>query len=110
MAFNVKANKTIIKRNKYTLIPIVLVVMMLFILKSRIPVKDVQYTEQVTYNNMKYRYEEVIRASPFKFVRAGSVKEGKLVLLQRGDKKTATPDTIYIYEGSRRYLKYKIIR
>lgn len=108
MAFDVEANKKIIKRNKYTLIPLILIIAMLFILKSRMPVKEVQYHEQVTYNNTKYKYEEVIKANPLTFVRAGSVQEGKLVLLRRGDKEAATPKTIYIYAGSGRYLRYKI--
>lgn len=108
MAFNVKANKRIIKRNKYTLIPLILIIAMLFVLKSRMPVKEVQYFEEVTYNNTKYKYEEVVKGNSFKFVRAGSVAEGKLVLLQRRDKKAATPEVIYIYGGSRRYLRYII--
>lgn len=108
MAFDVEANKKIIKRNKYTLISLILIVAMLYVLKSRMPAGDVQYHKLVTYNHTKYKYEEVIKANPLKFVRAGSVEEGKLVLLQRGDKGTATPEEIYIYAGSGRYLRYKI--
>ncbi len=108
MSFRIKANKKIIKRNKYTLISLILIIVILFVLKSRMPVGDVQYYEEVTYNNIKYKYEEVIKTNSFKFIRAGSVAEGKLVLLQRIDKKAATPETIYIYGGSGRYLRYKI--
>ena len=108
MAFNIKENKRIIKKNEYTLISMALIIIILFVLKSRMPVKNTQYYEEVTYNNTKYKYEEVIKSNPFKFVRAGSVKEGKLVLLLRRHKGAAMPETIYIYAGSGRYLRYGI--
>lgn len=107
MALDLKANIRMIKKNKYTIISLIIIMAVLYIIKNRIPVSTAKYYEVVNYVNVRYKYMDTVRGSAFSFVRAGGTKEGNIVLLRRKDKSQAIPVNIYIYAGSGRYLKYE---
>ncbi|KUO68094.1 MAG: hypothetical protein APF77_08505 [Clostridia bacterium BRH_c25] len=94
--------------NKYTLISIVLILIVIYVLKLTSPQKEAAYPDIIQYGGLRYQYMESVKGSPIMFVKkkTGS-KEGYIILGRRG---TSTKDVIYIYEGYLKYRRYTVLR
>ncbi|SHJ31558.1 hypothetical protein [Lutispora thermophila] len=103
-----KKRRIVFGGNKATLMSIILILGMSFFAKLYMPAKNIDkpgYT--ITYLGHEYTYAETVKSSPYKFVKPkNGSEEGFTVLLMRKDKRDQIPEEIYVYVGSRHYLKY----
>lgn len=103
-----KKRNNIFSGNKATLIGIIIILFMVFISRNVIQVNNKIIPGNITFQGYRYTYVETISSSPFSFVKAkAGSNEGFRVLVLRKDRKTESPYYIYLYIGSKKYMKYK---
>jgi hypothetical protein len=94
--------------NRYTFVSIVLILIIVYLFRMMSPHKEVEYSDIVQYNNIRYVYMETIKSSPFIFVRKRPVSdEGYIILARRG---ISIQEELYIYEGSQQYRRYVVLK
>jgi hypothetical protein len=94
--------------NRYTFVSIVLILIIVYLFRMMSPHKEVEYSDIVQYNNIRYVYMETIKSSPFIFVRKRPVSdEGYIILARRG---ISIQEELYIYEGPQQYRRYVVLK
>lgn len=98
--------------NKYTFISIIIIIMMMYFLKSVLGVSEEgNYPEYVNYKNYNFEYSQTISESSFKFVRKyGANYEGHMLLLKRGENWNTAPSKAYIFIGWKKYREYDLVK
>lgn len=91
--------------NRYIFISILLILIILYVYKIIAPQSTGEYPELINYDSKSYTYVETVKGLPITFIRQKKTsKEGYLILGRRG---VSTADEVYIYEGYRKYRRYK---
>ena len=94
--------------NKFIFISIIMIIAAVYVFRLAPPQKAAEYPDIMHYNDVKYEYVETVKGYPFLFMRKRPVsEEGFIILSRRG---IDTQEEIYIYEGSRKYRRYKALR
>jgi hypothetical protein len=98
--------------NKYTLISIIIILLMMYFIKSRLGVNETNnYPNYVNYKDYNFEYRQTIRESSFKFVRKyGANYEGHILLIKRGENWNTAPSKVYIFVGSKTYREYDLVK
>ena len=98
--------------NKYTLISIIIILLVMYFLRSINGVGvESDYPEAVHYKGYNFLYSQTISESSFKFVRKyGATYEGRMLLLKRGENWNTAPSKTYIFAGSRQYREYLLVK
>lgn len=93
--------------NRYTLVSIVMIIMMLYFFKFALRGTDVEYPQTVYFADHNYIYSQTLKASSFKFVRDyGKSNNGYIVLKLRSEQGMEVPERVYIFEGWKSYREY----
>ncbi len=96
--------------NRYTLISILLIIVMLYGYRFISGGASGDYPPYVYYNNQKYEYTETVKESSLKFVRKyGKNYEGYVLLVKRAESKMEQPEAVYIYASWKNYYKYQLL-
>lgn len=96
--------------NKYTIISILMIILMMYFFKFAMGGNEATYPQQVNYGMQKYEYRQTISESALKFQRKyGKSFEGHMLLLKRGADAEA-PDKVYIFTKWRKYREYELIK
>lgn len=94
--------------NRYTLISILIILVIVYVFKLASPQKEVAYPDIIQYNGFRYLYVGTDGGSPLMFTRSKPAgREGYLILARRG---ISTSEAIYIYEGYLKYRRYVILK
>lgn len=98
--------------NKYTLISILIIILMLYFFKISLGGgEEENYPQYVYYGDYKYQYNQTIHEASYKFVRKYGVSyDGYILLLKRGESWETTPQKVYIFTGWRKYREYELLR
>jgi hypothetical protein len=97
--------------NKYTIISIIIIILMMYFFKISFAGKgEVNYPQSVHYRDYNFEYSQTISESAFKFVRKyGASYEGHILLLKRGENWTTAPSKTYIFIGWKKYREYHLV-
>jgi hypothetical protein len=94
----------------YTFMSILLIIAALYLVKFISPNRDVVYPDVLYYNSIKYRYVDTISEFPLKFIRRRKMSyEGHSLLIHSSEKNQNPPKQVYIFLGSRKYRRYKLV-
>lgn len=93
--------------NRYTLISIVLILLMLYLFKITLGGTEGDYPQYIYYGEHKYQYNDTVRGSSLSFVRKyGKNYNGYALLVKRGESNAAMPEAVYVFAGWRTYKEY----
>lgn len=94
--------------NKFTFISIIMIIAVVYVFRLVSPQKEVSYPDTIQYDGLEYVYVETLKSSSIMFARKkSSSEEGFIILARRG---TDALEEVYIYEGARRYRRYKAMK
>jgi hypothetical protein len=98
--------------NKYTLISILIIIMMMYFFKiSFVGKGEGNYPQNVHYRDYNFEYSQTISESSYRFVRKyGANYEGHILLLRRGENWNTAPSKAYIFIGSKKYREYVLVK
>lgn len=97
--------------NKYTMISIIFIILMMYFFKISLGGNQVTYPQSVYFNDHKYEYSQTIRAASVSFIRKYGVSyEGNILLLKRGDGDLKVPDKVYIFTNWQKYREYQLVQ
>jgi hypothetical protein len=97
--------------NKYTIISIIMIILMMYLFKFTMGGTEVNYPQYIYYGDHKYEFNQIVNESSFKFQREyGRSYEGHILLLMRGERDTANPVKVYIFTKWRKYREYELVK
>ncbi len=93
--------------NRYTLLSIVMILLMLYGISRISPRKEVVFPQSVQYKGYWYEYAETVKKTPLQFVRKRPAsEEGFIILALRKGSSEAVLKEIYLYQGFMLYRRY----
>lgn len=93
--------------NRYTLMSIVIILLMLYAFKTVFPQKNIVYPASIHFQGYRYEYADTVKKLPLQFIRRRPAsEEGFIVLVLRRDNKDTVPEEAYLYQGFLEYRRY----
>lgn len=95
--------------NRYTLMSIVIILLMLYAFKMVSPQKNIEYPSSIHFQGYRYEYADTVKKTPLQFTRRRPAsEEGFIVLTLRKESKEAVPEEAYLYQGFFQYRRYRL--